>query len=76
MVMITIISAMMMITKYSLPTIDLVTRYSLQSYSNHTRSKKSLLVGACRLVRRNPVPCKDMKRWRSQSAAHHYPAEG
>ena len=52
-VMMTIISAMMMITKYSLPTIDFATRYStrysdflLQPYSNPTRSKKSLLVGA------------------------------
>ena len=54
MVMITIISAMMIITKYSLPTIDFATRYStrysdffLQPYSNPTRSQKSLLVGAC-----------------------------
>ena len=54
MVMMTIISAMIIITKYSLPTIDFATRYStrysdflLQPYSNPTRSKKSLLVGAC-----------------------------
>ena len=51
--MMTIISAMIIITKYSLPTIDFATRYStrysdflLQPYSNPTRSKKSLLVGA------------------------------
>ena len=49
----TIISAMMIITKYSLPTIDFATRYStrysdflLQPYSNPTRSKRSLLVCA------------------------------
>ena len=54
MVMMTIISAMIIITKYSLPTIDFATRYStrysdflLQPYSNPTRSQKSLLVGAC-----------------------------
>ena len=54
MVMMTMISAMMIVTKYSLPTIDFATRYStrysdflLQPYSNPTRSKKSLLVGAC-----------------------------
>ena len=54
MVMMTIISAMIIITKYSLPTIDFATRYStrysdflLQPYSNPTRSEKSLLVGAC-----------------------------
>ena len=53
MVMMTMISAMMIVTKYSLPTIDFATRYStrysdflLQPYSNPTRSKKSLLVGA------------------------------
>ena len=45
--MMTIISAMIIITKYSLPTIDFATRYStrysdflLQPYSNPTRSKK------------------------------------
>ena len=55
MVMMTMISAMMIVTKYSLPTIDFATRYStrysdflLQPYSNPTRSKKSLLVCACR----------------------------
>ena len=55
MVMMTIISAMMIITKYSLPTIDFATRYStrysdflLQPYSNPTRSQKSLLVCACK----------------------------
>ena len=49
----TIISAMMMITKYSLPTINFATRYStrysgflLQPYSNPTRSQKNLLVCA------------------------------
>ena len=54
MVMMTIISAMIIITKYSLPTIDFATRYStrysdflLQPYSNPTRSQKRLLVGAC-----------------------------
>ena len=54
MVMMTIISAMIIITKYSLPTIYFATRYStrysdflLQPYSNPTRSEKSLLVGAC-----------------------------
>ena len=54
MVMMTMISAMMIVTKYSLPTIDFATRYStrysdflLQPDSNPTRSKKSLLVGAC-----------------------------
>ena len=50
----TLISAMMIITKCSLPTTDFATRYStrysdflLQPYSNPTRSQKSLLVGAC-----------------------------
>ena len=50
----TIISAMIIITKYSLPTIDFATRYStrysdflLQPYSNPTRSQKTLLVLAC-----------------------------
>ena len=54
MVMMTLISAMMIITKCSLPTTDFATRYStrysdflLQPYSNPTRSQKSLLVGAC-----------------------------
>ena len=54
MVMIRIITAVMIITKYSLPTVDFATRYStrysdflLQPYSNPTRSKKRLLVGAC-----------------------------
>ena len=54
MVMMALISAMMIITKYSLPTTDFATRYStrysdflLQPYSNPTRSQKSLLVGAC-----------------------------
>ena len=54
MVMMTMISAMTIITKYSLPTINFAsgysTRYSdflLQPYSNPTRSKKSLLVCAC-----------------------------
>ena len=53
MVMMTMISAMMIITKYSLPTIDFATRYSarysdflLQPYSNPTRSQQVLLVGA------------------------------
>ena len=46
--MMTMISAMMIITKYSLPTIDFATRYAtrysdflLQPYSNPTRSKKT-----------------------------------
>ena len=54
MVMIRIITAVMIIAKYSLPTIDFATRYStrysdflLQPYSNPTRSQKRLLVGAC-----------------------------
>ena len=54
MVMIRNITAVMIITKYSLPTVDFATRYStrysdflLQPYSNPTRSKKRLLVGAC-----------------------------
>ena len=53
MVMIRIITAVMIIAKYSLPTIDFATRYStrysdflLQPYSNPTRSQKRLLVGA------------------------------
>ena len=48
-----IISAMIFVTKYSLPTIDFATRCStrysdflLQPYSNPTRSKKNLLVCA------------------------------
>ena len=48
-----IITVVMIITKYSLPTVDFATRYStwysdflLQPYSNPTRSKKRLLVGA------------------------------
>ena len=44
MVMMTMISAMMIVTKYSLPTIDFATRYSdflLQPYLNPTRSKKA-----------------------------------
>ena len=52
MVMIRIITAVMIITKYSLPTVDFATRYStrysdflLQPYSNPTRSQKRLLVG-------------------------------
>ena len=52
-VMIRIITAVMIITKYSLPTVDFATRYStrysdflLQPYSNPTRSQKRLLVGA------------------------------
>ena len=56
MVMIRIITAVMIIAKYSLPTIDFATRYStrysdflLQPYSNPTRSQKRLLVGACLL---------------------------
>ena len=47
MVMIRIITVVMIITKYSLPTVDFATRYStrysdflLQPYSNSTRSKK------------------------------------
>ena len=54
MVMIRIITAVMIIAKYSLPTIDFATRYStrysdflLQPYSNPTRSQKRLLVGPC-----------------------------
>ena len=54
MVMIRIITVVMIITKYSLPTVDFATRYStrysdflLQPYSNPTRSQKRLLVGAC-----------------------------
>ena len=54
MVMIRNITAVMIITKYSLPTVDFATRYStrysdflLQPYSNPTRSQKRLLVGAC-----------------------------
>ena len=54
MVMMTMISAMMIVTKYSLPTIDFATRYStrysnflVQPDSNPTQSKKSLLVCAC-----------------------------
>ena len=53
MVMIRNITAVMIITKYSLPTVDFATRYStrysdflLQPYSNPTRSQKGLLVGA------------------------------
>ena len=52
MVMIRNITAVMIITKYSLPTVDFATRYStrysdflLQPYSNPTRSQKRLLVG-------------------------------
>ena len=54
MVMIRIITAVMIIAKYSLQTIDFATRYFtrysdflLQPYSNPTRSQKRLLVGAC-----------------------------
>lgn len=54
MVMIRIITAVTIIAKYSLPTIDFATRYStrysdflLQPYSNPTRSQKRLLVGPC-----------------------------
>ena len=54
MVMIRNITAVMIITKYSLPTVDFATRYStrysdflLQPYSNPTRSQKTLLVLAC-----------------------------
>ena len=53
MVMIRIITAVMIIAKYSLPTIDFATRYStrysdflIQPYSTPTRSQKGLLVGA------------------------------
>ena len=53
MVMIRIITAGMIIAKYSLPTTDFATRYStrysdflLQPCSNPTRSKKRLLVVA------------------------------
>ena len=52
--MMTMTSAMMIVTKYSLPTINFATRYStrysdflLQPYSKPTRSKKSLLAGTC-----------------------------
>ena len=48
-----IITVVMIITEYSLPTVDFATRYStrysdflLQPYSNPTRSQKRLLVGA------------------------------
>ena len=54
MMMMTMISTMMIVTKYSLPTIDFATRYStrysdflVQPDSNPTQSKKSLLVCAC-----------------------------
>ena len=63
MAMIRIIMAVMIITKYSLPTVDFATRYStrysdflLQPYSNPTRSKKRLLVGAWSKLNRSAAP--------------------
>ena len=62
MVMIRIITAVMIIAKYSLPTIDFATRYStrysdflLQPYSNPTRSQKRLLAGACPQIYKTKV---------------------